>query len=158
MDLDEWDVGTPNPGALKAMDAIVQEYKAKRDEYDDEKKKLSKLWEEVDKLQMKAVAALKAAGKSKWQVDGLGTFSIVTKYQITTPKTIEEKVELFDYIEKKYGKEVLEGMLSIHSGTLNSFYNQEFENSDSDEKLTFSLPGVGAPTAREEARFTKARK
>jgi hypothetical protein len=96
---------------------------------------------------------LKAAGKKSYPVDGLGTFTIIHKNSVCVPATLEAKRELFKWIEDTHGKDYLDSMVGIHSGKLNSFYNEEFDKSE--DKSLFSIPGLEAPTLKEEARFTK---
>ena len=150
--MSEWD--DEKPMDLGQMDALVSEYKAKRDEYDVLKKEASDKWMQVEAIQSKLVKALEAVGKKSYKVDGLGTFSVVYKQVVGMPKTVEGKAALFSFLKKKYGEEVLTSMQTINWQSLNSFYNQEAEKSGDP---TFLFPGMDAPTTRVEPRFMKAR-
>ena len=155
MDMNEWEEKPePSEVSLAKMDEMIAEYKDCRDVYEEKKKEASKSYEDVEKIQNKIMAALEAAGKKSYKVDGLGTFSVVLKQSVSMPKDFEEKRGLFSYIIKNYGVDVFESMVTIHYQSLNSFYNQEFEKA---QDPMFHLPGVSAPTVKKEPRFTKAR-
>jgi HEPN domain-containing protein len=154
MEMNAWNEGQEEV-SLEAMDKMVANFKAARDEYDEKKKIASAAYKEVETIQASIVAALSKAGKKSYKVDGLGTFSIVNKQTVKIPNELEDKRKLFEYIRKTYGDETADSMLSIHSGTLNSFYNQEIEKHIDDP--AFHFPGIEAPTVRQEARFTKAK-
>lgn len=155
MDITDWGDTQSEAVSLEAMDSMIEEFTKLRDEYDAKKEEASKAWELVEKCQSKIMQALEKAGKKSYKVDGLGTFSVVQKQSVTTPKTLEEKSALYEYIRKKYGEETLFSKLNYHAASLNSFYNEEFEASGDP---MFHLPGVGQPVVRAEPRFTKARK
>lgn len=94
--------------------------------------------------------ALKANGRTKFEAEGIASVRIQSKDMFTTPKTQEQKEALFEYIRTKHGADALLGLLSIHSGTLNSWANKEI---DSDP--TLQIPGLEAPTSVETLYFTK---
>lgn len=135
---------------LAQMDQMIIKYKNLREEYDDAKKVAADKWAEVEAIQELVMAALESAGKKSYKVDGVGTFSVVTKQVVGMPKTIEEKTMLFDHLQSKYGDETLVSLLTINWQSLNSFYNDEAEKS---EDPMFSFPGLAAPTAKKEPRF-----
>jgi len=138
---------------LQKMDDLIREMRSKKEEHEEAKKKATEIYKEYATLEHKVVAALKSAGKKSYKVDGLGTFSIVHKQVVTTPKTVEAKREVFEYIRNKYGDDVLDTMRSINHQSLNSFYNQEAEKAE--DPSLFEIPGLDAPTVKEEARFRK---
>jgi hypothetical protein len=143
-------------GALNDVKTLVQEYVKAKEEYARRKESLSSFYaEEVERRQSLLIKSLEAAGLKSFKVDGLGTFGVVYKQTITTPKTIEEKRELFGYILDKYGQDFLDSIVSINHNSLNSFYNQEAEKSQ--DPALFHIPGLEAPSVKVEARFTKQR-
>lgn len=137
--------------SLKELDEMIRKMREKYDEYAEAKKKASELYGSFKEMELKVINALESVGKSKYFVDGLGTFSIVNKQVVTVPKENRDKEELFNYIKEKHGEDVLVSMLSIHSAKLNSFYNQEFENAE--DKAMFRIPGLSDPVIRKEGRF-----
>ena len=86
--------------------------------------------------------ALAASGKKNYTVDGIGQVYTVTKEQYTTPKISEDKTKLFNYIEDKYGPDVLMFMVSINHQTLNSWANKETETGE-----VMAIPGLAEPTS-----------
>lgn len=138
---------------LEQMDQIVKEYRAARDEYEKAKKVSSEKYALYEQAEAKLINTLKASNKKSYKLDGVGQVTITSKNVITVPKTTEDKRSLWSWIKDKYGVDVLDNMLSIHSQTLTSFYNQEAEANKSNPM--FNIPGIAAPTAVESLRFTK---
>lgn len=154
MSLSEWDTGSSAEINLSAMDALVKEYKEKRDQYDELKRQASEAWKLVEDVQNKIMKALEAAGKKSYKVDGVGTFSMVTKQVVGMPKTIEGKEKLFNYLRETYGEDLVLSLQTINWQSLNGFYNEEAAKSDDP---AFLFPGMDAPTTRTEPRFTSAK-
>lgn len=135
---------------LTQMDELVATYKALRTDYEEKKKIQAEAYHKYEEAESKLINALVSSGKSKYFVDGIGTVFLSSKSSVTTPKTVEEKAALFQYIQEKYGQEALMNYLGIHSGTLNSFVNKELENDP-----TLKIPGLTTPTVTTELRFRK---
>lgn len=150
MDPQEWLEGQGEGISLSAMDALVKTYKTAREDYEAAKRVASEKNAVKEEAEYKLVAALKAAGKKSYKVDGLGTFSVVFKEVVTVPVSLDKKRELFKWIGEQHGNDVLETMLGINYQTLNSFYNQEMERI---KDPAFKMPGLDAPTTREEPRW-----
>ncbi len=142
--------------SLEQMDLLVKWYLDKREAYEEAKKISTEKYHEYEAAEGKIIAALKAAGKKSYKVDGVGIFSLTFKEVVTTPKTAEEKQLVFSWIKDKYGEEVLTNMVSINHATLNSFYNQEAEKAE--DRSLFEIPGLAAPTVVESASWRKAAK
>jgi pyruvate formate-lyase activating enzyme-like uncharacterized protein len=139
---------------LGQMDELVKDYVQYRRAYEDIKKLSSDAYKTFKDKELLVVKALDDSGKNQYKLEKYGTFSLVSKETVKTPKTIESKVELFDYISDKYGTDALTGYLSIHSATLNSFYKEELKNAE--DKALFSLPGLEDPTVTQTVSFRKA--
>lgn len=139
---------------VEEMDALLTEYVEKRRLYDEAKKASSEAYGDLSVVENKVMSALKATGKKSYRLDGVGLFTKVEKQVVTVPKDVEKKRDLFAWIAEQYGKDVLDGMVSINHQKLNSFYNAEVEK-HKDNPL-FEIPGVDAPTAVETASFRKA--
>lgn len=99
----------------------------------------------LEVLKKKVIVELDSQELTKVHIPGSGTIYIQTKFSIETPKTPDSKLALFGYIEKEKGPEVLLGMQSIHSATLNSFYEQESTVAAERGDHRWALPGVGEP-------------
>lgn len=139
-----------SPVTLEAMDNLIREYQRARAYYEEKKKAASEAHNQLEELEQKVVATLKAAGKSNYQVDGVGKVSYYVKETYTIPRTIEDKTRLFNYIKEKYGADTLMTMVGINHQTLNSFANKETE-----EAGVMSIPGLQPPTGTEVLSFRK---
>jgi hypothetical protein len=65
------------------------------------------------------------------------------KSSVVTPKTIEEKQALFDYLQEKG---LFLEMASVNSQTLNALYKYLAAQAAEEGILEFKLPGVPEPT------------
>jgi hypothetical protein len=138
------------------LDVLSKKYQDKYAAYEAKKKESSAILKEAEILEAELIAAFEAAGKSKYYVEGIGTFYFVDKMSVKTPKTLDQKKELFKYIQTKYGETVLLDKVGIVSATLNSFYNSELEAFNARSKAAleageefteiFTIPGLDEPT------------
>jgi hypothetical protein len=140
---------------VEQLDAYIKEYVEAREIYEAAKEVSSEKYNLLQHVENKCMEALKAVGKKSYKLEGVGLFSRVMKEVVTTPKTIEDKRELFCWIGGKYGTDVLDDMLSINHNKLNSFYNEEVEKA---KDPLFKIPGIGAPTYVENVSFRKESK
>jgi hypothetical protein len=140
--------------SIEDFDRFMQDYSAKREDYETAKKVSGEKYAVYQDAENKLMSILKATGKKSYKVDGLGLISLVTKEVVTTPKTVEDKRKLFSWIKDRYGLDVLDTMVSINHQSLNSFYNQEAEKSNSP---MFHIPGLEQPTATESLSFRRER-
>ena len=152
-----------NTITTEQLDELCIKYAAAREDYEKAKENSNDLYAAAETLKGKVVEAMTQAGKSKYIVDGVGTFGFKDKMSVKTPKTLEEKQVLWKYLEEKYGKEVVWDKFGINSQTLNSFYNSELEIFNEEAKLgkvsgDFHLPGIEAPTAQRDLKLTKEKK
>ena len=65
------------------------------------------------------------------------------KTSVTTPKTVEDKRELFEFLRSK---DMFDEMVSVNSMTLNSLYKSLSEAAAKEGILDFRMPGVPEPT------------
>lgn len=65
------------------------------------------------------------------------------KSSVTTPKTLEEKKEFFDFLESRG---IFLEMVSINSQTLNSLYKSLADEAAKEGVLDFKMPGIPEPT------------
>jgi hypothetical protein len=114
--------------SLGEMDALIKEMRTAKEAYEEKKKESTGLYKEFSALESKVMQALEAAGKKKYSVEGLGTFSIVHKQVVKVCKTIEEKKKLFEWVKNKYGDDFLTSLITVNHATLNSFYNKEYDD------------------------------
>jgi len=140
---------------LKEMDALMLDYTKKRSTYEASKIVTSNFRKEMDDAEWLVTKALHESKKTSYRLDNVGLFTLINTETVKVPKTIEEKRELYEYIEEKYGVDALDGYRSIHSGTLNSFYKEELK--ECNDPALFQIPGISGITLRQSTRFTKVK-
>ena len=148
--VEEWNEAAAEEIPTATLDDVLVKMQNKWKEVEVKKEIYKAELAQYEQMECNMLDLLKRACKTKWQVDGLGTISIRTKYSIRTPKTPEDKKSLFDWIKATHGPESLMGLVSINSMTLNSFVNEEKEKDP-----MVKIPGLEAPTARESLAFRK---
>lgn len=151
VDANEWmEAASEGSGiTTKELDEHAQAYQAAYAEYEKSKAHTSQLYKEAERLEGKMVEAMELAGKTKYQVDGVGTFYFINKMVVTTPKTNSEKKALFDYIKETHGDDFYLATLSVNHQTLQKLYNTDFEaakEKNPDDAATFHIPGLQPPT------------
>jgi hypothetical protein len=148
---------------LEQLEEYIAKFKAAKVAAEKFRQEKIKIEKELDEMETKLMSAMDALGKSKVFVEGEGTLYFINKMVVPTPKTPTDKVQLFNYIEKEYGKAVLIDKLSVNHQTLQSFYNnaaKEFvEKCEKEGKpelaATFHIPGLQAPTSQRSLGFRK---
>lgn len=147
------------------LDHLGRDYDAKWELYEQAKRDLEKIKAVADEAEMNLARALKDAGKTKYLIEGLGTYTVAIRYSVPTPKTIAEKQALAKFLEEQGGKTMFWDKFSVNSQTLQSMYKAFQEEHDAKAEKEgkpeligqFKLPGVGDPTGVEQLRFTKER-
>lgn len=151
--VDRWNTVGAEDIPTTAFDTLVSRMLTEWDVYEaklDEAKALKAVYDETE---IELMDLLKRAKKTKYQAEGLGTVGITNKYMVKTPKSIEDKQSLFDWIKGKFGYESMMGLTTINSQTLNAFVNEIKE-----KEPTIEIPGLEAPTHRETLSFRAEKK
>lgn len=146
--LDQWNEAQGERGAVTTehLDQLVKDYRAAREEYDAAKTISNKLSHVKDDKEKILLDTLILAGKDKYHVDGIGLVYKIQKLVVPTPKTLEDKRKLFDYISEAHGEVFLMDKLSINHQTINKLYNDDFEEAAERGDTAFSIPGLQEPT------------
>jgi hypothetical protein len=152
MSLNEWDQVDSVEISTQELDAKVALMSKQWEEYEEAKKLATESRERYDKTEKEILGMLKAAKKTKYHVDGLGTVSVRNRYVVRVPKGLTEKEALFNYIKEKQGYESFMGMVSVNHMTLNSWVNAEKEANPLVE-----IPGIEAPTHEESLAFRQSK-
>lgn len=152
MTADEWgQAEKPLQGTTLAMlDDLAKKIKEARVEYEAKSKEKTAAHDALEKLEMDMINLLKVNNRQSYNAPGIGTVGYRIREQYTVPKNVIAKECLFKYIEDKYGKDTLMGMMSINSQTLNSWANKEVESGEVQQ-----IPGLDQPTAQEIFSFRK---
>ena len=106
---------------------------------------------EYETLCFDVVKLLEAAEIDSVKMFGF-TFYVEERESVTTPKTLEDKKELFEYL-KEQG--LFEELVGVNSQTLNSFYKTQAKAALEEGILDFKLPGVPPPTVSKNLRLRK---
>ncbi len=130
------------------MDSLIKDLQEARASYDEAKRKATELYNLLQEKEDLVLNTLKANGKTKYEAEGVALVYYSTREVYSTPKTNEQKRELFRYIQEKYGVEACTSMLSINHQTLNSWANKETE---ADPLL--AIPGLDKPESVETLYF-----
>jgi hypothetical protein len=144
-----WD--SPNTGiTTQQIDEEIKLMMQAKEAYEkihEEAKNLNAVYETCRE---RVIDILTRANKTSYKVDGLATVSRFTKFIVKTPKTNEEKAQLFKWLKDNMGAEGFLAYTTINHNSLNSLWNSEFEKAT--DKTAFNIPGVGAPVAEENIR------
>lgn len=123
------------------------------------KKQLEALEAEEKSLKEKYTAAcaeilktLELMGLDSIKAHGY-TFFKEVKSSVQTPKTVEAKKQLFEFLESKG---IFMEMVSVNSQTLNSLYKSLADEALQAGNIDFTLPGVEAPTPYTTLKLRKA--
>jgi len=124
-------------------DALIEFHEAKR-EYDEAKSESNAKHGLMEEKKYVLMEMLKATGKSKYQVDGHGTASLNEKLKVTTPKDVESKQALFEWLKSKHGDIGATALMSVNANTLNKIFNDAFQEAKEEGTAdTFEIPGLG---------------
>lgn len=134
---------------LQMMDETIQQMINKKHEYEEQDKILKALGAEWDALEQKVIQLLTASNKKSYKLDGVANVSMSMRTSYKVPSTPENKVKLFDYIERNHGREALLQLQGINSNTLNAWAKKEFESG------VMSIDGLDQPTITPRLSVTK---
>jgi len=157
LDISDWgtQASNPEPVTVEKLDALVEQYAKEREEYEAAKKISGEKYAIYQETEVRLMNTLKSLGKKSYKVDAIGNISLVTKHVVTTPKTLDTKRALFNWINETYGVDVLDDMTSINHQKLNGFYNEEVEKHANDP--LFHIPGLELPTPTESISFRRTK-
>lgn len=112
---------------------------------------LKELNEAEERDETKILEMLEAAELDSF--DGTkGKVSIVNRFTVRVPQSIDDKQKLFDYLKKR---KIFFELVSVNSQTLNSFYKKEMEIAAGEGNTDFKIPGVGEPGVKKTLSFRK---
>ncbi len=159
MNQEAWnEVAGQNSGiTVQMLDELITTYQKVYKDYEAAKKVSTELYKIAEEMEGKVVEALQLAGKSKYVVEGLGTVYFMDRMVVPTPKTIENKKMLFDYLRSRHGDTFLLDKLSINHQTLQKLYNDEVKEALEGGNTAFTVPGLEQPTSMRSLGFRKER-
>lgn len=128
------------------LDEAVIAYKLAKEEYDKASAVSSEKNSVAEKLKQNLLDLLTAAGKSSYIVENVALISVSLKTQVTTPKTIEQKEQLFKWVENRLGREALIAYQTVNYQSLNSLYNSEMKEALEKGEEWNGIDGLEMPT------------
>lgn len=128
---------------LQELDEVCGQYALKRAEKDKLESEIKEREKELYALEQKIQAFLEQSNKTKYSVDGVGTFNVVERFSYKIPRTPEAKEKFFSYLKEKG---IYDDLINVNSQTLNAFCKQEMEQARDRQDFNFSIPGLDEPT------------
>ncbi len=153
--LSDWDNLEVEDIKLEDLDNLILQYQQVRADHGVVKSEAALLWEQEQKPEGLIVSTLIKAKKSKYYMDEIGTISIKDNYSVATPKTIEDKKLLLEYIKKTYNEEMCFDRLSFNSRSLTSFVKEEYRIALEDGNADFKIPGLSEPSINQTLSVVK---
>lgn len=130
------------PPTLAEVQALCVELFKQKAVCDTVNERLKEEKKKQEAIEAKIMAAFESSDCEKQAVKGVGTVYLKDYTSYKTPKTMEEKAALKEYM----GEEKWEAMVSINSRTLNSWASEEFNKAIEEGNHQFKIPGLEDPT------------
>jgi hypothetical protein len=134
---DDWETQTSPLEAANAA-KLATELVSAREAKEVVKKEMAELEVIIDRLEGKLLEVMKSQGLSQLKGD-FGTISIKNTKSIASPASLEDKLQLFEYLR---GQGIFEEMVSVNSRTLNSWANKEIEAKEQQGIFGWAPPGL----------------
>jgi hypothetical protein len=122
-DLSEW-ANEKKDINVTELNKLVAEMFAARKDYDYKKADSDAAYDIYEQKESLVLKALLSTGLKKYEAPGMPGVSITKELSPQVPKTVEDKRLFFNYIEKEFGTDYLENVLSINANTVKSLYNK----------------------------------
>ena len=138
--------------SIKEMELLCEEAYQLRHDVDQLEDAAKEKRAQLDELNSKILLLLEAHGKTSWQTP-LASFDIRERVSVRTPKTDEEKRQLFEWLQNKG---IFWSTVSVNSQTLNGLYKSELESAAHDGR-EFNIPGLQEPEIFKQIIIRKKR-
>jgi len=137
------------------MDEALVNLRALKEEYASVDKIAKECHKRLKSAEGAVIQILRDAGKGTYITEGIGRATLTDKLSVATPKSIEEKVAFFKWIEDNLGTETRDAYMTVSSASLNKFY-QEQSDLAAERGEVLEIDGLMAPTSRTTLSFRKA--
>lgn len=153
MSMEEWEQQDTSI-TTEQLDAAVNEMYDLKVDYDAKKKVSNDAHAAYEEQRFNVVSLLKAAGKSKYFVEGIGTVGVSEQLKVKFPTTPESRGEFFGWLNKELGADGFLAYATVNYGTLNSLYNEQFAlAADKGDADNFEIPGINPPQSESKLTF-----
>lgn len=123
----------------------VNECFEKQSEYKKKKRESDDAYNSLNIAKGEAVAMLQELDLPSFKSD-MGEISYEYRESFKTPKTVDSKKALRDYIINKYGDDAFWSLFSINSRSLQTFAKGELVEAEDRDDFNFDLPGCERST------------
>lgn len=117
----------------------VLELKQKYSEYSAMSKRV---YSELQNAQAELASVLESNDLTSYRSAKGINFSYSYQPTIRTPKSIEDKIQLFNFFSEKEGKDFAWSVFGINSQTANSIYKEQASIAASEGNFDFKIPGL----------------
>lgn len=137
---------------VKELEQLIVAAFKLRDEYDVIEKTLKDKNRELENINAKILSHFESGDIEKFHAKGFGTAFSHVRFTVSVPKG-EGRSDFFNYLKERG---IFEDMITVHSATLNSFYQAEQEIALERGDVDWKCPGIADPLHIKTVRFRKA--
>ncbi len=138
--MNEETTGSP-PVTVEALDQLVKDLFAKRQEIEEETLKLTQMNKDRAEMEGRIAGFLKELGRDNFKTPD-GTVGFRRVWSTTLPKTDEEKKALADWMKER---NIYDKYRTFNSQAINSLFLQERDAAQKTGEFFTTLPGCGEP-------------
>jgi hypothetical protein len=153
-ELEEWNEPKKEL-TIEEMDRYVKNLRELKDKYAEASAISKTLYAEVKEQEQKIIDNLKAAGKKRYILEGVGQISLTDGLSVQTPKTPEQKQAFFNWLREEMGEDGYLTYASVNSSSLNSLYKQKVEEYGERGEV-LEIEGLEPPTSFTKLSLRKA--
>lgn len=124
MDFYEHDEDAKAAAPMEKIRGLMENGFSLKSKIDERKIELEGLEDELHRIEAELLPMLEGAKMEQVAVEGLGKILVDQKISVKVPKDPEAKAAFFEYLK---ARGIFDGMATVHSATLNAFYNDELE-------------------------------
>lgn len=125
--------------ALKEIKWAGRQVFAQKKQRDSVRVALKKEEDKLAELTKSLLDLMEKAGMPELAVEGHGKILVDKKTSVKVPKDPEKREQFFGYLKNKG---LFEDLVTIHSSTLNSYYNQELSAAKESGQVFEGIPGL----------------
>jgi len=141
------------------LDNALTEVKSAQADYDAKKEISNEAHAVMEAAKARLVTLLESAGKKRWEVDGIGGFTVSTSLKFRVPADVNSKAKFFEFIESpvvsqllgQNSRDIFLAYATVHHASLNSLCNNLTELAAARGDM-LEIPGIGQPTSEVSLR------
>ena len=126
---------------VKELDRKMQNIMLLKVRRDNIRKQEVEATKELERQKREFQEILEKLDRTQYAHSEYGKVTLVKKMSVTTPKTLDEKRQVRDWLKSKLGDDAPDALMSFNSRTLNSFYNEQV-NEYAERGEVLDIPGL----------------